>query len=735
MRVAMRIAFAAALAALVYGFYEAKLLAQWIWTPLGLNRLIGVVLAYTAISALLVWSRPRLRIPVIDWFDVPLSAALLATGFGLAAHVPINYPWFWGFAAAGAVAFVFRRRQATTITLQTTEYIALSIAGLPLLLHLLPTISPESSGDGLAMHLVIPEWIAAHHQWSFDAARLAWAVMPMNGDWLASIAFLTGGEYAAKFLNSVWLLTICAGLYRVLRGTLAREWALVGVALFASTPIVMLVTGSLFVENIWTLFLFAGFLALREDRVYTAAIVLGAAMGTKFGSLAMILVLLPFALWGLRNSPRKLAGFLGLLCAFACIPYVTAYIVTGSPLFPFFNGTFHSALYEDRSILDSRFPRGVTWRLLYDATIYSSRYLESQNGVAGFQWLLFLPVVALGWKSLPALGRAALAAGVAFVILEFQGLTYLRYAYPAFVLLSIPIAIVVRENRWFAAAAGLAFAANIYFLGGSGFQHRDLFLNLFDAKEREHFSEFYIPRRKLISELNRIAPGEPAAMLAGNQIAGMHTHIYSATWHSWKFENELRNATAPEDILKLIERFSIRYIVAPTEASAVQMASVQARDMLNLCTATHMEYGGFRLSKVLATCKADSRPAAKAGTYDDKDLRILYRGAWIRDTQFPETFGHTITYSATAGESALLAFEGSKLTWVFTKAANRGIAQVLIDGVEQATVDLYAPTTEWQARRSFEVPAGFHQFELRVTGRKNKASTDTYVDADALIVK
>ncbi len=737
MQTLLRAVFAALAALLISGFWQTRLLSQTMWTPRGSGRLIGVTLGCTVLSALIVWLRPKFRLPVFDWFDLPIGAAVLATIFGLAAHFPINTRWLWTPIGIAFVIYLLRNRTTRIIAMTRTEWAAFSLAGFSLLLHLLAALSPESSGDGLAMHLVIPEWIAAHHSWSFDATRLAWAVMPMNGDWLASFAFLIGGEYASKLLNWIWLVAICAGLFRVLSAHLPRERAWFAVALFASTPVAFLVTTSLFVENLWALFLFAGLLAIWEDRPIASAILLGAAMATKFGSLPMVLMAAPLLIWKLRARPWKTSAlWISVFAAFACIPYVTAYAITGNPVFPFFNGTFHSPLFEDRTMIDGRFPRGVTWRILYDLTIHTSRYLESQDGAAGFAWLLFVPLTVLSWKRMPTLARLCLATTIGFVVMEFQAFTYLRYAYPALVLLTIPIALVITRDRWLAAGAAIVFCLNIYFLAASDYQHRDLFLNWFDAAEREQYMEFYTPQRKLIRELNRVAPGQTVAFLAGNQIAGVQATVYSASWHSWKFENALRNAVAPDDVLKLIERFGIRYVIAPTEVSAVQMASVQARDMLNLCTEKQMESGGFQLARVLDTCKADSRPAAKPGTYDDKDLHILYRGAWIRDSQFPQTFEHTITYSATPGESFRVAFSGSKISWIFTKASNRGIAQVLIDGVERESIDLYAALPEWQARRSFAAAGdGLHTFEVRVTGRKNRAASDIYVDIDGYIVE
>jgi len=303
MGLAPRLAFAALAAILLYGFWEARLFSQYIWTPTGIRRLLYVTLVHWTIAALVIWRNPRWRAPVIDWLEIPLGAAVLATAFGLAAHLPLNYWFVWAPIVLVCVAALFRSRQIRVIDMTRMEWAAFALAAFPLLLHLLAALSPESSGDGLAMHLVVPDWIAFHHSWSFDAARLAWAVMPMNGDWLASIAYLIGGgEISAKVLNWIWLAVIAAGLFRALRFTLTRAWAWLGVALFVSTPVVLLVTGSLLVENLWALFLFAGFIALWEDRILASAVLLGAAMGTKFGSLAMILVLLPFVFWRLRKK-------------------------------------------------------------------------------------------------------------------------------------------------------------------------------------------------------------------------------------------------------------------------------------------------------------------------------------------------------------------------------------------------------------------------------------------------
>lgn len=744
MRLVLRAAFAILAALLFIGIWQAKLLEQTIWSPIGLPRLVGVIVVYAFVSALIVWRKPRLRLPVISWFDIPVGAAVLATLFGLAAHFPINYSIVWTAVSLGAIAVLFRARKIASVEPTRTAIAAFAVAGLPLALHLLAALTPEASADGLAMHLFIPEWIAYHHRWSFDATHLAWAVMPMNGDWTASIAYLAGGEYAAKTINWLWLVVLCAGIFRVLRNYLPIERAWLGVALFASTPMAYLVTGSLFVENLWALLLFAGFVAVWEGRLIASAILLGAAMATKFGSLALILVLIFVLIWRLRTERRSSgraflkpsAQWIALFAVFGCIPYVTAYVITGNPVFPFFNGVFHSPLIDDSTLVDVRFPRGIDWRTLYDATIHSSRYLESQNGSLGFQWLLFLPLAFLAWSRLPAFARVLLCAGVAFAILEFQAYTYLRYAFPAMAILAIPVALTAQEDRIFAYAAGAVFCFNIYFLGASQFQHRDVFLNWFNPAEREAYRQRFLPQRPLIAEVNRIAPGKPVALLAGNQIAGLQGPVYTSTWHTRKFENALKNAKAPEEVLKLIEAFDIKYVIAPVAPGSRRMATGEAEAMLEQCTTTLLEYGAFRLARVSESCRSDARPPLPKGAYDDKDIRIMYRGAWIRDPQFPRTVNHSLTYSDAAGESFRAGFTGSRITWVFTRASNRGLAQVLIDGVEREVVDLYAHDPEWQARKTFDAPgADPHTFEVRVMGQKNARAAGAYVDVDQVIVE
>jgi hypothetical protein len=110
-------------------------------------------------------------------------------------------------------------------------------------------------------------------------------------------------------------------------------------------------------------------------------------------------------------------------------------------------------------------------------------------------------------------------------------------------------------------------------------------------------------------------------------------------------------------------------------------------------------------------------------------------GAWERLTNFGSAYDGTLSFSNRAGDSVLLNFEGKSVTLVYTKANNRGVAEVVIDGAVIGELDQYSAGVEWQAAREYSLPeSGKHSIELRVTGRRNSQSKNAYADIDAFVV-
>jgi hypothetical protein len=130
------------------------------------------------------------------------------------------------------------------------------------------------------------------------------------------------------------------------------------------------------------------------------------------------------------------------------------------------------------------------------------------------------------------------------------------------------------------------------------------------------------------------------------------------------------------------------------------------------------------------------KPAIPRGMYDDTDPRIVLHAPWVRDNQFREAFGHTLTYTSIPGASISFSFTGESITYIYTRAYNRGIAEVWIDDQLKDRVDLYAPSIEWQSKSTYAgLDPGPHTIRIRVTGEHSPKARDCAVDLDAVVVE
>jgi len=113
---------------------------------------------------------------------------------------------------------------------------------------------------------------------------------------------------------------------------------------------------------------------------------------------------------------------------------------------------------------------------------------------------------------------------------------------------------------------------------------------------------------------------------------------------------------------------------------------------------------------------------------------LVYGGRWTSQA-LNAAFGGTLRFANTAGATATVTFTGRSIAWVSLTAANRGQAQVRIDGGAPVTVDLYTPTTRgrWTVFAANGLAAGTHSMVITVLGTKNAASGGTRVDIDALL--
>ena len=659
-----------------------------------------------------------------------------AVNRALIYSIVFGLPWLVEAANLRKHAVSFRFSVGTR-----KESAALALLIFILMAHWLVALKPEVSSDGLSMHLALPMTVAQETKWDFDFQQKTWALMPAGGDALFTASYLFGGEFSARLANFAMLLLIVALIVSACRRWLTLWQALLTAALFASTPLVQLVTGSLFVENVWTALVLGAMLALARfwesgdvGEVPVSGLLLGAALAVK---LIAAVFLLPAAVLGLAACWRhkKLPAFAAgavLIAVLGTPPYLYAWAKTGNPVFPFANATFKSAYFDSKtSFSDSRFTEHATWRTPYDLTFRSDRYFEGQAGAAGFQFLvLLLPALLLLRKRFPWL---LVGSGGAVVLVLVIALPNLRYLYPALPLLSIGIGNLLVEWPVLGTCAMVGITAlNLYFLPASGWYHRDF--ALFRHAEAREYVQRSAPIRSLIAYLNHYESGKPVALFTGDAVAGLNGPAYTNTWHTEQYWKRVRDSPLPSDVAAYLRELRIETIVAPVSLES-QFSVVQSF-LRQWTKPTGIRAEDLAIYHLLSEEKRRAEvPPLSAGAWDDLDERIEYRGHWLHDRQFPKSSGQSLTYSSDVGDSFELKFRGTGITYVYTKAENRGEALVSIDGQEAARIDMYSPDIQWQTKTIFgKLAPGVHTFEVKILPEKNARSKDRAVDVDRVDV-
>jgi hypothetical protein len=527
-----------------------------------------------------------------------IGAGFYGTAVGLLAHLPASYPGIYGAALIlpivlgrrtvqswfGTVThWLFRAQQPYAVA---NWWLDVTIAGIALM-HFSVALMPEIGHDALAMHLFVPSHLAQRHQWGFDVGTYVWAVMPMLGDWIFSIVYMLAGETAARFTN-VGFIFLLAYLVRELvlwagGNAVGARWA---VLLFLVTPLTFTESNSLFIESIWAAFVIAGSLSAfrliqtndaQKTHIISAGILFGFAVAAKaitFTILPVLLLLLilRYRSWLQWHLTGPIAMALTLCIAVGSIAYITAWWITGNPVFPFFNRIFQSPFFPPTDFDSAEiFGRGLHWNILYDMTFHTHKFLESRPGGSGFQWLILL-VPALLTLLFLRRWRGAMLFAVAglSVALTFQSVTYLRYVFPAFVWATAGIGAAlslaqsassaVRRNAFIVASA-VIFLNFVYFKSATYYGNLS-WKALISPNHRDDYIEVNAPLRsavKLVNQLNTAAT--PVAFFSQPLGAGLEADSLYPNWYNHQFEALIMDAGTPQAIAEALLLKGVDYVV------------------------------------------------------------------------------------------------------------------------------------------------------------------------------
>ncbi|HZX80648.1 MAG TPA: hypothetical protein VFE72_06835, partial [Lysobacter sp.] len=214
-------------------------------------------------------------------------------------------------------------------------------------------------------------------------------------------------------------------------------------AVYSTMPIAYLLSSTLFVENLWTLWWTAALVLMerlhrRAEPSVAPYLATGALIGAALASKVMTAFWSPIVLvfvvlaWRRRVLDLRRLAMIALPAVLIGLwPYAVAWFETSNPVFPFMNAIFRSPLYPAREPFTTPFNAGIGFDTLYALTFHTDRYLEAEPGGAGFAWLALLPAGLIATMLARRVWIRALAVtSVLFVSACFAFTAYARYVAP-----------------------------------------------------------------------------------------------------------------------------------------------------------------------------------------------------------------------------------------------------------------------------------------------------------------
>lgn len=474
-------------------FAGLALAASWLWTQLsGWRMASALLLMWLLAHVAMVGLLPALAASLLALAAVGIGGAaargselhpgvqlLIGTALttaisGWLLPLPLHHQPVY---VLGAGVAIYLRRAALRHTLRTVAQdwraavadspaiaaTAISVLGIASVAGWIPTMMY----DDMAYHLGLSSQLQLWGYYQMNVQTQVWALAPWASDLVHALVALVADREARGSVNLIWLLSAASLLYALCRQHgLSARWAWLGVALYASYPITSALMVSMHTELpatatllgiVWLL------LATDAHQRGQTLVLLGLLAGLLLQFKAsMLLPLGLLVLWMLlrwRDAlpwrallPGTAAGALT-----GAPSYAYAFALTGNPVLPLYNHLFQSPYFIPEKLQDERFGSGLTTDLIWKAVIHTDRVFEAWSMSGG--WHVLVLAVVLPIALLHPRSRGLCAVALLYCVGMYSLMHYLRYVYPALVLL-IP-AMVLGLSTLRPARAALALALGL----------------------------------------------------------------------------------------------------------------------------------------------------------------------------------------------------------------------------------------------------------------------------------
>jgi len=218
-------------------------------------------------------------------------------------------------------------------------------------------LTPPISRDALVHHLAIPKlWLT--HGGYYEIPWADYSYYPMYINLLYLICLYFKNDIAPKFIHLAFGAGTGILVYIYLKQRLGRNWGFLGIVIFFTTPIVVWLSTSAYIDLGMTFFTTASVMAFItwRDSEYNwlkwlliSSFCMGIAIGSKYnGLIAWLILNLILMLNYAKDTQRQIATLkygiiFFMITAIVASPwYLKNYIQTGNPFYPFFNSFFQS---------------------------------------------------------------------------------------------------------------------------------------------------------------------------------------------------------------------------------------------------------------------------------------------------------------------------------------------------------------------------------------------------------
>ncbi|MDR1074898.1 MAG: hypothetical protein LBL59_00905 [Xanthomonadaceae bacterium] len=597
-------------------------------------------------------------------------------GVGLLVYFPVNYPGVYGVLLL--LPLLLRWKNGTIPKLvalsdylenrepKTKSGVALgALMSAMALVHLIFALLPELGHDALGVHMLVSSTLYYQGGWAFDPLLYVYSLMPMLGDWIFSIGYMLSGETGTRVLNLSFAYLMAMQGHRLVRwlggNTVQARLAML---LFLTTPLTFTETNSLHVEMVWGTYVVAGAMAvmrLVSDRDADAGgnlklggLFLGCALSAKVITLTMLPALVLFMLlrirfWLNRQTVRPACIGLLLFIAPGSIPYVSSWIISGNPVFPFFNGIFKSPYFPPENFNNPQFNAGVTWDLFYRMVFDAPSYLEATVGAPGYQWLILLPAAIVAslclrnWRALMLLAVAAIS-----LVAVFSSQSYLRYIFPLFIyvcaLASIGFGSVMSGRKAARILPVLALSItvllNIVFFASATWTYRNIpLMALFNEHHRDQYLERRAPIRLAVKAINQVnTERTPVLFMTRQPLAGgLNANALFLNWYNLRLAQQVNAMKSIKDLANIMGNADSSHIILDDDWS-----DESHRALVREATMELFRFGPISVRRLLNEYRY-MEEMLSSPELDDADAWTVFQGASVHDGVATVSVGAPIT--------------------------------------------------------------------------------------------